>query len=137
MNLINAVSTLYQLKRLSVHITLVDRGVIPEIRDNHFDRHRSATAIPPVPFSECKHCQRKYSEMQRKIVKAREAKLSLMLAERLNDLESVMWMDPWNASFYDEEGMRESKIVRRRKGKVSVLIDGEKAPLVSRIAISL
>ncbi|KAL5492158.1 hypothetical protein ACEPAI_3605 [Sanghuangporus weigelae] len=85
----------------------------------------------PFDFSICKYCIEQYhkkASWHAELVRSREAKLSVMLAEKLPGLEKVLWMDAWNERFCDEAGMRESSIIRMKDGQILVKIQGEIIP---------
>ncbi|KAL5531412.1 hypothetical protein ACEPAG_4289 [Sanghuangporus baumii] len=130
-DLINTVRKLQSLKLLSAHIVLDNhRSATAAIRSIH-RRHYAAFKDVPMNFTGCYRCisyYRNNAHGYAEIVRSREAKLSVMLAEILPLLEKVKWMDTWNVSYCDEEGMRESKIVRMNDGKILVQMRGEVVP---------
>ncbi|KAL5492159.1 hypothetical protein ACEPAI_3606 [Sanghuangporus weigelae] len=130
-DLINTVRKLRSLKLLSAHIVLDNhRSATAAVRSIH-RRHHAAFKDAPMNFTGCYRCIRYYRNNAHgyaEIVRSREAKLSVMLAENLPLLEKVMWMDTWNESYCDEEGMRESRIVRMNDGKILVQMRGAVVP---------
>ncbi|KAL5512949.1 hypothetical protein ACEPAH_3347 [Sanghuangporus vaninii] len=130
-DLVSTVRKLQRLKLLSVHIVLDHRRSRTAIISSIHHVHRMSLKFAPIAFTRCGECIRYYSKVVREyaeVVRSREAKLSVMLAETLPLLEKVMWMDTWNESYCDEEGMRESRIVRMKDGKILVRMQGEVVP---------
>ncbi|OCB85546.1 hypothetical protein A7U60_g7556 [Sanghuangporus baumii] len=139
-NLVNTVRKLQRLKLLSVHVVLDDSHSIVKTKRSVHRLHRMADRDSPENFSICKYCieqYRKKASWHAELVRSREAKLSAMLAEKLPGLEKVLWMDAWNGSFCDEEGMRESNIIRMKDGNISVKIQGEIVPPLKTFSFTL
>ena len=89
--------------------------------NRHFVRYEGTPS--PRSFTTCARCVAYYNRQapgNAELVRSREAKLSTMLAEKLPLLEEVRWMDSWNDTFFDELGMRESRIVRKEDGQILV-----------------
>ncbi|OCB85547.1 hypothetical protein A7U60_g7557 [Sanghuangporus baumii] len=130
-DLVSTVRKLQRLKLLSVHIVLDHQRSRTALISSIHHVHRMTLKFAPIAFTRCGECIRYYSKVVREyaeVVRSREAKLSVMLAEILPLLEKVMWIDTWNESYCDEEGMRESRIVRTKDGKILVRIQGEVVP---------
>ncbi|KAL5537154.1 hypothetical protein ACEPAF_977 [Sanghuangporus sanghuang] len=130
-DLVSTVQKLQRLKLLSVHIVLDHQRSRTALISSIHHVHRMTLKFAPIAFTRCGECIRYYSKVVREyaeVVRSREAKLSVMLAEILPLLEKVMWMDTWNESYCDEEGMRESRIVRMKDGKILVRMQGEVVP---------
>ncbi|KAL5531409.1 hypothetical protein ACEPAG_4286 [Sanghuangporus baumii] len=131
-DLISTVRKLKRLRFLSVHIVLDHHRSSTALISSIHLMHRMTLKFAPIAFTRCRECITYYSSKVAReyaeVVRSREAKLSVMLAENLPLLEKVMWMDTWNESYCDEEGMRESRIVRVKNEKILVKMQEEVVP---------
>ncbi|KAL5492155.1 hypothetical protein ACEPAI_3602 [Sanghuangporus weigelae] len=130
-DLVSSVRKLQRLRLLSVHIVLDHHRSRTALIGSIHHVHRMTLKFAPIAFTRCGECIRYYSKVVREyaeVVRSRQAKLSVMLAENLPLLEKVMWMDTWNESYCDEEGMRESRIVRVKDEKIFVKMQEEVVP---------